>query len=403
MLPLPNNCRAGNFSVFPNNWKSSTANPRLKWRITFWFYDDNLKEKKQVRTKAMNKFSKLSDKQDCTKWWLEEYEKRMKEGFNFFNKEFVEEKEISESTGLLSALNYAFEHVELNERTRIDVKNSFKYIAIAIRKLRFENLAISKVKPKHIKFILDGCGEIKTYTDGKGQVKPRAWGSYQFNRYRTYLSLLIGYLIDQFVIDSNPVRDVKKQQQLIKIRDTVTKEQREKLRELVNVPELYTFFRFMNIYYHSSRRITELLAVKKEHVRLEEHKFKVTMKKGKKYTELWATIEKAALPFWEEVYNEAEPGQYLFGLHVKPEYRDKPPTIETVSRRWNRHVKKKMGITADLASLRHTHLDEISEMFGVKKAQEAAGHSTPVVTMKHYLVGQKERDHEEAKRRESKL
>jgi integrase len=410
MQYLSNNCRIGKFSVYPSNWESPNAKFKCIWRITYWFYDDNLQQKKQIPIKGMNRAETLKDKQESVRDLIKLELENLKAGYNPIAKTIVQKKEIDENTGLLEALNYALKNVELEHRTRVDVTNSFKYITHAIKELRHEHLPVNQVKPKHIKLILDACGEIKTYTDSKGNIKPRAWGAYQFNRYRTYLSLLISFLIDKFIVDSNPVRDVKKQEQLIKIRETVTKEQRFKLREEINTEELYTFFRFINIYFNSNRRITELLAVKKEHVRLEDQKFKVTMKKGKKFKELWATIENPALHFWEEIYNEAENGQYLFGLNLKPQFRVKPASGEIVGKRWNRHVKKKLGITADLASLRHTHADELAEMFGkmggvkegIKKAQDALGHSTPVITMR-YLVNQEERNHEEAKQVISRL
>jgi integrase len=397
--------------VSPKNWQSSAAKVNVKWRIVYWFYDDNLKQKRQVPIKGMNRFETLKEKQDAVRALIKDELESIKAGYNPINKKVVQESEINKFTGLLNALNYAFacHSSEMDKRTTTDVKNVLKYIFIAIRDLRYEHLPISQIEPMHIKFILDACGEIKTYTDQKGNVKPRAWGPYQFNRYRTYLSLLTGHLIDKFLINTNPVREVRKQQQLIKIRETVTKDQRQKLQE-INTEELYTFFRFINIYFHSNRRITELLAVKKESVRLENQKFKVTMRKGKKSKEIWATIEGPALPFWEEICSEAEPNQYLFGLDLKPQFRDKPASGEIVGKRWKRHVKDKLGITADLASLRHTHADELAELYSkiggakeaIKEVQKDMDHSTPVITMR-YLPGQEERNHEEAKKVNSKL
>lgn len=402
MQPLPNNCRAGKFSVHPKNWQDKNASFKTKWRITYWFYDDNTKQKKQIVLKGINRYAdNLKEKQKFTRDLLAQEAELLKEGFNPISRG---SGDINENTGLLKALEYALSKVELEHRTRIDVTNSFRYIALAIKNIRLESLPITSVKRKHINLILESCGEIKTYTNQKGEVKPRKWGAYQFNRYRTYLSLLIRQLVQMDVIDVNPVREVEKKPQLKKLRDTTTKEQRQKITEFTNNEELYTFFRFINIYFYSSRRITELLAVKKEHVRLEDQKFKVTMKKGKKFEELWATIEYPALHFWEEVCNEAETGQYLFGRNLRPQFRDQPASIETVSKRWKRHVKNKLGITADLASLKHSHLDELAAFFGrmggskegLKKAQEAADHSTPVITLR-YLTGQEEREHEEKK------
>ena len=143
--------------------------------------------------------------------------------------------------------------------------------------------------------------------------------------------------------------------------------------------------------------------MKKEDVRLNEQRFKVTMKKGKKLEEVWVTIKTIALPFWEEVYGMADLGQYLFAEGLEPGTRDSPIRGEQISRRWRRHIKQKLGITADFASLKHSNLDEIAAIFakggtrdGIAEAQRAAGHSTPVITMT-YLPGQRERNHQELK------
>ena len=128
----------------------------------------------------------------------------------------------------------------------------------------------------------------------------------------------------------------------------------------------------------------------------EEDSIKITVKKGQKLSEEWRTIKTIALPFWVELHAMAEPGQYIFHKGLNPGTCDKPIRAEQITRRWRRHVKEKLGITADIYSLKHSNLDEIAANFGVSRAQEAAGHSTPVITMT-YLHGEKERAHERLK------
>jgi integrase len=400
MQELINHCRIGKFSVHPENWESPSAKVNIKWYITYWFYDDNLKQKKQVSFKGMNHLETLKEKQSYTRKLIKDELESLKEGYNPIAKSFQEETEITEYTGLLSALNYALKNAEMEHRTKVDVTNSFKYIIISIKELHFDRLAISDVKRKHIKLILEGCGKIKTYTNKKGETKNKKWGAYQFNRYRTYLSLLFKQLVQLDVIDVNPVREIEKKPQLKRIRETTTPKQRTELKEFTK-KELYTFYRFIQIFYHSGSRITELLKVKKEDIYLYDQKFKIVVKKGKKFEEVLRTIKTIALPFWEQIYNEAEKGQYIFGLNLSPQFRDKPLSAEAPSKRWKRHMKDKLGITADLYSLKHSNLDEIAAYYsrtkeGIKEAQEAAGHSTPVITLR-YLPGQEERNHRELK------
>lgn len=396
MIALPNNCRVGKFSVHPKNWQNSNSSANVKWYIVYWFYDDNINQKIQVSIKGMNRCNTLKEKQADTKLILANELTLLKTGYNPITKK--DSSDINEYSGLLKSLEYALKHVDLEHKTRIDITNSFRYIMIAIKNLHFESIPISSLKRKHIKLILEACGEIKTYTDQKGEVKPRKWGAYQFNRYRAYLSLLMRQLVQIDAIDVNPVREIEKKPQLKRIRETTTPEQRRILKEYTsnNWP---TYYRFLQMFYSSGSRITELMSIKKEDINLREQKFKITVKKGKKFAEVLRTIKTVVLPFWEEIFNEAKPNQYVFGLNLQPQHREKPLSPDAVTRRWKRHIKKKLGITADLYSLKHTHLDEISAYYsstkeGIKKAQEAAGHSTPVITLR-YLPGQEERNHNE--------
>ena len=53
MLHLPNNTRCGATSVYPDNYLSDAKEDKAellskKWRITFIFYDDNLKLSKKI-------------------------------------------------------------------------------------------------------------------------------------------------------------------------------------------------------------------------------------------------------------------------------------------------------------------------------------------------------------------
>lgn len=54
MITLPNNCRVGKFSIYPENWSTKKAKANKAWRVTYWFYDDNVPDKKQIRFQGMN-------------------------------------------------------------------------------------------------------------------------------------------------------------------------------------------------------------------------------------------------------------------------------------------------------------------------------------------------------------
>lgn len=399
MHVLTNNCRVGKFSVFPANWKAAAADMKLIWRINYWFYDDNLKQKKQVKIMGMNNLESLKQRQDYIKVALKSELEDLQNGYNPISGVYPDASgsEINKDTGLLDALNYALNKIDVVHNTWLDIDGALRFMTLAIKDLHYQMLAVQEVKRKHIKDILERCSKIKTYTDKKGKVREKKWGSYQYNRYKSYLSILFTEIVDSEIIDSNPVWKIKKKPHLKKIRETTTEEERIKIREYTKL-NFYPFYRFLQIFFQSGSRETEMLNVKKTDVRLSEQKFKITVKKGKKFTEEWRTITDLALPFWIEVYNLATSNQYLFSKGLVP--GDKNIRAEQLTRRWRRHIKNKLDVNADLYSLKYTFLDAIAELgeeSGVKEAQKAAGHSTPVITM-IYLHGEEERQHQRKKK-----
>src|SRR4051794_23861531 len=100
MIQLPNNCRMSDFSVYPVNWKTARANIGLTWYIKYRFYDDNLKEVKQIMIKRMNEFTTLKEKQEAVRFILEDELNELKnKGYNKITKQYaLQEEEITEHT-----------------------------------------------------------------------------------------------------------------------------------------------------------------------------------------------------------------------------------------------------------------------------------------------------------------
>ena len=387
MLQLPNNCRLGKFSVFPKNWNTSKADLNLVWRITYWFYDDCIKQKRQFVIK-MNKYKLLKERQSAVTELIKfERDLLERQGYNPITKQYnsPNDSEISEYTPLSEALEYVHSKMEgkVEKTTFLDIKSCLRYLKPAAVSLGYDYLILKDLKRKHIKILLDQCGRMK-----------KKWTANNYNHYRKYLSVLFSELVEMDIMDVNLCSSISKQKTIKRIRETLTMEQREKVNDHLFL-NYYTFWRFLNIFFHSGSRITELLDVKEGDVDLFNQKFKVTVKKGKSYREEWRTITDSCIELWEEVVVEGGPGLYLFGKSLKPS--EKKITRAQITKRWRLHVKEKLGITADFYSLKHTNLDEISSQLGIKAASVMAGHTTPVVTMNHYLTGEKERTHESLK------
>lgn len=104
--------------------------------------------------------------------------------------------------------------------------------------------------------VLDQCSRIKLH-----------WTNNQFNHYRKYISILFTELVEVEAIEYNPVKDIDKQKTIKRIRKTLTKEERKKVNYHLH-KNYYSFWRFINIFFHSGARLTEILSVKKEDVDL---------------------------------------------------------------------------------------------------------------------------------------
>lgn len=382
MLQLPNNCRAGKFTVSPANWKSQSAKVNTTWKIQYWFYDDNLKKRKLVSMKGMNRLTTLKEKQDYVNDIINYETDLIKvRGWNHITESFsvVTESELSAATPVIDALEHGFKKVEAEATTLTGIEGVLRHVVKAVKKLRMDRYAIRDINPWHVETIIEKVGE----------GNPR-WTNNTFNHYKKYLSIIFKRLKKSRCISSNPVGEVEKRKTVHRMRQELTPEERVKVKELLSArhPRFWTF---VNIFFHSGSRETELLRLRKCDIDIPGQRFKVLIKKGKQGREEWRPIKDIVLPDWEKALEGAGDTDYIFSKGLMPGHARVRP--EQVTRRWNRHVKIKLGITADLYSLKHSNLDEMSEALQAQKeavteASEFAGHTTPVVTLKHYLKGQ---------------
>jgi site-specific recombinase XerC len=392
MHQLPNNCSCSEFIVLPfgkkRDYKKATQLDFEKtWSIYYRFYEPNRKVKQVPVKGGINRAKTLKEKIQRTKDLIEDEIKDLRNGYNPNDKEIIVKQvsEVSPETPLRDALQWSFGKMKAEAHTREDIKSTLKYINQAIESLDYNYLKTGEVKRRHVLSILDKCEAIK-----------KTFTANTYNHYRKYLSMLFTELVIYEAIETNPVdKYLPKRKGEKKIKKILSKEERLPLYSLKETN--YTFWRFLNIFFHSSRRTTEMLAVKKEHVDLKNQKFQVLMKKGKGgYNWIWVTIEDKALDFWKEIMSEAKEGEYLFAEDLKPGKRDSPIRTDQIKRRWNVHVKQKLGITATFYTLKHSHLEAIAEEKGIEAAQKSAGHSSKVITMV-YTPGEKEREHQRRK------
>lgn len=384
-IELPNGCRCSRPSVYPKDWKRATTSVKKEWRIQYYFYDPvrSPRGKLFVIKAGINECKKASERREMIYPMLEELVHLLKEGYNPHLRRPDDDRETIGTW--LNACKKASESLTLAKSTQSDLKSALKGINAAASHLGYQNYFLADIRAKHIRSIL------KAAATNQG-----VFSGHKFNKYRSYLMILFNEMIDQEITEDNPVNSIRKADTIQKIRKTLSKEQRAQIDGLLKSTN-YNFRRFMQIFFHSGSRIKEMLALKWSDVDLTKQMFIVTVLKGKKSGEQMRAIKNIALPFWQELAAiDNSPENYVFSRGLVPG----PQMIrrEQITRRWKDHVKKKMGITPDFYSLKHSNLDEIAEIAGIDTSAFAGGHKSKVVTMKFYATGEKMRELESVKK-----
>lgn len=287
---------------------------------------------------------------------------------------------------LTKSLDHAFDKLTVEPHTRECVASALKYIQLSIRALGYNQVEAHKITRKHVRIIMDHCEQQR-------KLSPRNW-----NAYRTYFSMLFEELVEYEIVDENPVLQLRKKQEDDVVRELLTNEQRKLLVEHLRETDP-VFLRFLQIFFHSGTRRSELLSVKIQNIYLDKGTYQVYIKKGRKKRWVTKVIKDIAIPYWREQIGDHLSG-YLFSVGLLPGPNAIRP--EQVTRRWKRHVKDKLGITADLYSLKHLNTDEVSAQLSLSEAARLNSHSVQIAR-KHYAVNESMRELERVKKLRNEL
>lgn len=367
---LLNGCSYSQPFIKPQNWQTKKAKISENWFIKYRFFDPRYKAPKQIMIKGMNRFKVLVERQAETQRLLDAELKALQEGYNPFEK-----NTLSSRTGdltLVQALKMATDKMSVAEFTKRDLIRCHTAFEKAINSLGWGQLLLTEVSRKHIRHILDNSSK----SDDR------------FNKHRSYMMMMLAFLCELELIPTNFARDIKKRKVVKKIRIVLEDDERKKVNEYLklNYP---TFHRFLHIFFHSGARISELLSLKVADVDLQKRRFKLIIRKGVTYKEVWRVIKDIALPYWTELLENSKETDYVFSAGLKPG-KNKIQTFQ-ITKRWSRLVKQKLNINADFYSLKHLHSTEVSEMIGEKEAAQHNGHTSTAMVSQVYDVRREER------------
>ncbi|WP_346318162.1 hypothetical protein [Chitinophaga sp. YIM B06452] len=396
MKILLNGCWRTEIQVKPQNWNTQKASVRKQWHIWYRFHDPAFSERfpkgKLVILKGMNHLQVLQLRQDLTRELITEELRRVDQNnYNPIAGTFMinpesQDLEISPYTGLVEAMEWGAANIDVSPSTKDDIKSVVKYCKAAAVSLKIDTLEISKVTRLQIRLILDRVAKIKAGTVIRfknGTSKKGIWSNNNFNHYKKNLSILFAFLDEYRLFDSIPTEGIKKKKVARTPRKLISDDDYKRMMESLHGTH-YNFWRYVSIFEKSGARLAELLSVCLHHVDIKKKIFKVLVNKRNAPTWVEKEIDREVLHLWRELVDYAvtlgepfvgnEP-VFIFGTGLSPQRQLKPIREEQVTRRWNTHVKKKLGITADIYSLKHRRTTKDVDKFidqAISQAQQKA-------------------------------
>jgi len=399
MILLPFSCHCTELKVVPNNWANKNSSLKKDWYIYYRFYDPNykehpkLKQGKLVVIKRMNQFKTILERQESTRVIiLQELEKLKIKAFNPITSKNLQdgslELEIEPSTPFCKSLLMAEKRISASPTTKRDLKSILKFVSNSATQLGYSDIPIKSISRKHLKQLLAHIEMV--YGES----------AHRYNKIRSYLMILFNELVELEACEINPIRDLSKKKSIQRVRALPNIENRETINKYLQQNH-YRFWLFMHIFFHSGARLTEIMKVKRTDVNLTNQSFKITIQKGTINKEVIRPIKKIALPYWEEAIFSASSDDYIFSKGLEP--GKEPIQSYQITKRWNRHIKKKLGIKEDFYSLKHLNLDQTAEILGIADASQMASHTSTEITAKYYALGEKQRQNERLKNIENKF
>jgi hypothetical protein len=339
-VQLLNGCYRTDIAVHPTNWDTKSAKifkggKAVEWFIWYRFYDPAYRDKyphgKPIKIRGMNKFKDLAQRQAHTRDLLElEHDLIDVKHYNPITKASIQapteaqpkpqaipadDRSLSTqqylqllksivpepSTPFIPALWIGLSRVQgvpgtINDMGSIirGTEDAAKLLTVEVdgKTVRLDMVQIQQVRKKHIRLILEKCAQIN-----------QRWSNNRHNRYRAYLQMIFKPLVTLEAIEMNPVNEIETLTKTENVREVLTPEQRRQINDHLYCNH-YPFWRFMQIFFHSGARETELMQVRESDVDLANQRYKVLIRKGKVYRWVWKAIKDIAVPFWQEVLDE---------------------------------------------------------------------------------------------------
>lgn len=381
-LQLANGCFVSKIAITPSDWNTNQKSVNKTWTVYYRFKDPDYISQhptgKMVQARGMNDFMDYQTKkavarkirEDIRIQLVEEHFNPITSGIMVVPSENSADSEITVKTSWVNAMNMCIAILDTGEDTIRDMKSMMNFLSKSIKKLGYSNYYVSQVKMIHLSRAIDACKKSPNRT----------------NKYISYCSMIWKKFKALGVVAANIVTDIDKK--TVTKDETVTKSlltkyEREEISDHL-YKNCYTFWRFMQIFFHSGSRERELLRVKVKDVDISNQRYKVLIKKRKVPTIVFKPIKDCILHLWKETIDGASPEAYVFSDDLSPAVKENPIRGDQIGKRWLRWVKRDrhepgsngLGIKKDFYDIKHLHTTEIvskvSDFLILQEAQKVA-------------------------------
>ena len=283
------------------------------------------------------------------------------------------------------ALDYAVKKksVDWSHKTKQDYNTAVKYLKKASDILNISGTVIVDLQRLHYRSLLEKVRETRNLTS-KG-----------FNKYRDYLSSLIGELVQYDILDYNPIHKIKSKEVIkVQAHRPPTKDERIIIVDRIR-NEYPAYYRFISVLYGCTIRPKEICALKIKHLHKLEQIFRIIPNRQEENSKTLIERE-VVIPDWVmstlstlNLHNY-DPEWYIFSSRNKYGTFFPGPNrmhSNTPTSWWRRIVKKDLKLDVNQYSLKklsgndmvklqvHEGVDKLLEM-----PRQQMGHTTTKMT-----------------------
>ncbi|RZJ33712.1 MAG: hypothetical protein EOO51_12535 [Flavobacterium sp.] len=277
--------------------------------------------------------------------------------------------------------------VDISEKTKLDYDCTVRFINTAIDKCGFGTLKASETKRIHIRLILDKAKSIN------------AWSNHSYNKNLSYLSAIIGEVLEFEVMEYNPCAKIKKKsvEKSDKHRPPTPQEFAKIIEALKPHPN---FFRYCDAVYQTLCREVELLRLRVNMVDMNNRT--ITLPAGiikSRTKSRIIPINDFLYSYFEDMKIQEMPKDYfVFGTRKVPKnslmYRVEwltPAPYEIhrnrVTELWKELIKDGQGIDVTLYAMKSAGVDSLLNSGAQLAAISGlAGHASTEMTATYYAT-----------------